>query len=127
MDHLQSLRLFVRIVERRSFAAAAGDLGLSRSSATEAIRILETRLGARLLERTTRHVAPTSDGRAYYERCTAILAELDDAESVLRDSEPHGQLRIDAPALLTRTFLLPRLPDFLDRHPRLNLHIGQGD
>lgn len=127
MDHLQSLRLFVRVVERGSFTSAASDLGVSRSSATETIRALEARLGARLLERTTRHVAPTLDGQAYYERCTSILAELDDAEAVLRDSEPHGQLRIDAPGLLTRTFILPGLPAFLARFPRLRLHFGQGD
>lgn len=127
MDHLQSLRLFARVVERGSFTAAAADVGISRSSATEAIRVLEARLGARLLERTTRHVAPTRDGEAYYRRCTAILAELDDAEAMLRDSEPHGQLRIDAPGLLTRTFLLPALPDFLARYPRLQIHFGQGD
>ncbi|TCP34227.1 LysR family transcriptional regulator [Sphingomonas sp. BK235] len=127
MDHLQSLRLFVRVVERGSFTAAAGDLDIPRSTATEAIRALEARLGARLLQRTTRHVAPTIDGQAYYERCTAILAELDDAEAVLRDGEPHGQLRIDAPGLLTRTFILPGLPDFLALYPRLHLHIGQGD
>ncbi|QAY76493.1 LysR family transcriptional regulator [Sphingosinicella sp. BN140058] len=127
MDHFQSLRLFVRVVERGSFTAAASDLGIKRSTATEAIRELEGRLGARLLDRTTRHVAPTTDGRLYYERCTAILADLDDAESVLRDSEPHGILRIDAPGLLTRTFILPVLSDFLDRYPRLQLQIGQTD
>ncbi|MEG3152781.1 LysR family transcriptional regulator [Sphingomonas sp. ZT3P38] len=127
MDHLQSLRLFARVVERRSFTTAAADLNVPRSTATEAIRRLEGRLGARLLERTTRHVAPTPDGQLYYERCTAILAELDDAEAVLRDSEPHGRLRMDAPGLLTRTFLLPGLPAFLARYPRIQLHIGQTD
>ena len=127
MDHLQSLRLFTRVVERRSFTTAAADLNVPRSTATEAIRRLEARLGARLLERTTRHVAPTPDGQLYYERCTAILAELDDAEAVLRDSEPHGRLRMDAPGLLTRTFLLPGLPAFLARYPRIQLHIGQTD
>ena len=127
MDHLQSLRLFARVVERRSFTTAAADLNVPRSTATEAIRRLEARLGARLLERTTRHVSPTPDGQLYYERCTAILAELDDAEAVLRDSEPHGRLRMDAPGLLTRTFLLPGLPAFLARYPRIQLHIGQTD
>ena len=117
MDHLQSLRLFARVVERGSFTAAANDLGIPRSTATEAIRQLEARLGARLLDRTTRHVATTPDGQLYYDRCTAILADLDDAETVLRDSEPHGQLRIDAPGLLTRTFILPALPAFLARYP----------
>jgi len=127
MDHLASLRLFVRVVERGSFTAAAADQGVPRSTATEAIRQLEARLGARLLDRTTRHVAPTPDGALYYQRCLAILADLDDAESALRDSEPHGPLRIDAPGLLTRTFILPALPRFLCRYPRIAIQFGQSD
>jgi len=127
MDHLASLRLFVRVVERGSFTGAATDRGVPRSTTTEVIRQLEQRLGARLLDRTTRHVAPTPDGKQYYQRCLAILADLDDAESVLRDSEPHGPLRIDAPGLLTRTFILPALPGFLERYPRIEVQFGQSD
>jgi DNA-binding transcriptional LysR family regulator len=114
-------------VERGSFSGAAADRGIPRSTATEVIRQLERRLGARLLDRTTRHVAPTPDGEQYYQRCLAILADLDDAESVLRDSEPHGPLRIDAPGLLTRTFILPALPQFLARYPRIEVQFGQSD
>ncbi len=127
MDHLDSLRLFARVVERSSFTEAAADLGLSRSTATEAIRRLEARLGARLLERTTRHVAPTLDGRQFYERCVSILADVEDAEATLRAGEPHGLLRVDAPGLLTRTFLLPELPAFLERHPKIDVQFGQSD
>ncbi|PTW61555.1 LysR family transcriptional regulator [Breoghania corrubedonensis] len=127
MDHLDALRLFVRVVERGSFTAAAADLGLSRSTATEAVRRLETRLGARLLERTTRHVSSTPDGHAFYARCVAILADMEDAEAVLRDADPRGRLRIDASPLLTRTFLLPRLPAFTLRYPRLDIQFGQSD
>lgn len=127
MDHFGSLRLFTRVIERRSFTDAAADLGIPRSTATEAIRRLEARLGARLLERTTRVVAPTLDGRQFYERCVAILADVEDAEATVRSGEPHGLLRIDAPGLLTRTFLLPKLPEFLDRHPKIDVHFGQSD
>jgi DNA-binding transcriptional LysR family regulator len=127
MDHFGSLRLFVRVVERGSFSGAAADREIPRSTATEVIRQLEQRLGARLLDRTTRHVAPTPDGEQYYRRCLAILADLDDAESVLRDSEPHGPLRIDAPGLLTRTFILPALSAFLERYPRIQIQFGQSD
>lgn len=109
------MRLFVRLVERQSFTAAAADLGIPRSTASEVLRGLEARLGARLLERTTRHVTPTLDGEDYYRRCVAILAEA------------RGLLRIDAHPLLTRTFILPHLPEFLARHPQLDLQIGQGD
>jgi len=121
------MRLFVRVVERGSFTAAAADLGRPRSTATEALKSLEAHLGARLLARTTRHLALTVDGQDYFRRCLAILAELDEAESAFRGGEPRGLLRIDAHGLLTRTFLLPGLPEFLARYPRIDLHLGQGD
>ncbi|SEM71135.1 DNA-binding transcriptional regulator, LysR family [Bradyrhizobium sp. OK095] len=121
------MRLFVRLVERKSFTAAAADLGIPRSTASEVLRGLEARLGARLLERTTRHVTPTLDGEDYYRRCVAILAEVEEAETAMRDARPRGLLRIDAHPLLTRTFILPHLPEFLARYPQLELQIGQGD
>lgn len=127
MDRLDRMQLFVRIVERRSFSAAATDLGLARSTVTEAVKQLEEGIGTRLLERTTRYVTPTLDGRAFYERCLAILAEVDEAENIFRDAQPRGLLRVDAHGFLTRTFLLPRLHEFLDRYPLLDLQIGQGD
>lgn len=127
MDRLDRMQLFVRIVERRSFSAAAADLGLARSTVTEAVKQLEEGIGTRLLERTTRYVTPTLDGRAFYERCLAILAEVDEAENIFRDAQPRGLLRVDAHGFLTRTFLLPRLQEFLDRYPLLELQIGQGD
>ncbi|WP_206245440.1 LysR family transcriptional regulator [Novosphingobium terrae] len=127
MDRLDRMRLFVRVVERGSFTAAAADLGIPRSTATEGMKALEAALGARLLDRTTRHVAATLDGQDYYRRCLAILADLEEAEGALRNAEPHGLLRVDAHGLITRTFLLPHLPDFLDRYPRIDLHFGQSD
>jgi DNA-binding transcriptional LysR family regulator len=127
MDRFDMMKLFVRVVERRSFTAAASDLVLPRSTATEAIRRLEEQLGARLLERTTRHVAPTPEGHAYYERCVQILADIDDAEGHLRGAEPGGLVRVDAPGLLTRTFLLPQLRHFLGRYPAIELQFGQRD
>jgi len=127
MDRFDAMRLFIRLVERQSFTAAAADLGIPRSTASEVLRGLEARLGARLLDRTTRHVTPTLDGEDYYRRCVAILAEVEEAEAAMRDAQPRGLLRIDAHPLLTRTFILPHLPDFLARYPQLDLQIGQGD
>lgn len=127
MDRLDRMQLFIRVVERRSFSAAARDLGLARSTATEAIKQLEARLGTRLLDRTTRHVTPTLDGEVYYRNCLDILAALERAEADLSTAEPHGLLRIDAHGVLTRSFLLPRLPEFTARYPRIDLHLGQGD
>ena len=127
MDRLLRMQLFVRVVERGSFLAAAADLGLARSTATQAIKALEVDVGARLLERTTRHVAVTLDGRAFYQRCLAILADVDEAEAIFRDAKPQGILRVDAHPMLTQTFLLPHLRSFLDRHPLLEIQFGQGD
>ena len=121
------MRLLVRTIERRSFTAAAADLDLPRSTATEAIKQLEAQLGARLLERTTRVVTPTLDGEAYYRRCLTILAEVEEAEGVFRDAAPRGLLRIDVHAMIAERFLLPNLPAFLDRYPQIDLHIGEGD
>ena len=74
VDKVDAMRLFARIVERRSFTLAASDLDLPRSTVTQAIKRLETRLGVRLLQRTTRQVSPTLDGEAYHRRCVAILS-----------------------------------------------------
>lgn len=127
MDRLDSMRLFARVVERRSFTAAAADLGIPRSTATAVMQRLEERLGVRLVHRTTRLVMPTPEGEAYHERCVAILGEVEEAEGAFRGAQPSGLLRVDAPGLLTRTFLLPHLPRFLDRYPKIRLDLGQRD
>lgn len=127
MDTLQTMRLLVRIIDRRSFSAAATDLGLARSTVTEAIKQLEARLGVRLLQRTTRHVAPTLEGEAYHQRCVSILADIDEAEGAFATVQPRGTLRIDVHGALARHFLLPHMPAFLARYPDLDLHIGAGD
>src|SRR5690606_24628577 len=97
MDRFDALMLFTRIVELGSFTQAASVLNVPRATATHAIKSLEKRLGARLLDRTTRQVRTTPDGQAFYERCKHILAELDDAETSLSTqvNDPHGTLRLD--------------------------------
>lgn len=127
MDRLDAMRLYTRVVERRSFTRAAQDLGLPRSTATDAVRQIETRLGVRLLQRTTRVVSPTQDGEAYYQRCLAILADVENAEEAFGGVKPRGQLRIDVHGTLLRRRLLPGLPKFLAQYPDLRLHIGEGD
>ena len=127
MDRFQEMQIFVRIVERRSFTQAAEDLLIPRATATNAIKRLEHRLGTRLLERTTRAVAPTQDGAAYYERCVRLLADLDEAEDAFRGSEPAGLLRVNLQPTLARHFVFPALPAFLARHPRLKLYVGEDD
>jgi DNA-binding transcriptional LysR family regulator len=92
-------------VERRSFTQAAQDLGIPRSTATQVIQQFEDRLGARLLQRTTRTVRPTLDGEAYYRRCIAILADVEDAEGAFAGARPKGLLRVDVHGTLARHFL----------------------
>jgi DNA-binding transcriptional LysR family regulator len=127
VDRFEAMRLFTRIVERRSFTQAAADLALPRSTATEAVQQLEARLGVRLLQRTTRSVAPTLDGEAYYRRCLKLLDELDETENAFRRASPRGELRVDVQGALARRFLLPGLPAFLATYPELRLRMTEGD
>jgi DNA-binding transcriptional LysR family regulator len=127
MDRFQEMQVFVRVLERRSFTQAAEDLLIPRATATNAVKRLERRLGTRLLERTTRAVAPTQDGAAYYERCVRLLADLDEAEGAFRGTEPAGLLRVNLQPTLARHFVFPALPAFLARYPRIQLHVGEGD
>ncbi|MGF6276313.1 DNA-binding transcriptional LysR family regulator [Massilia sp. UYP11] len=127
MDRFQEMQIFTRIVERRSFTLAAEELSLPRATVTNAIKRLEARLATRLLERTTRVVAPTLDGEAYYERCVRLLADLGEMESVFTRSTPTGLLRVNLQAALARRVVAPRLPDFLARYPDIELQIGEGD
>lgn len=127
MDRLDAMQLFTRIVESRSFTRVAADLGLPRSTVSDAVKGLELRLGVSLLHRTTRVVRPTLDGEAYYRRCLAILADVEDAEDAFAGATPKGKLRIDVSGVLARHFLLPTLPAFLARYPDLEMHIGEGE
>jgi len=127
MDRLDSMRVFARIVERHSFSLAAQDLGLPASTATDAVKQLEARLGVRLLQRTTRQVRPTLDGEAYYQRCISILDDVEEAESAFGGAKPRGLLRIDVQGSLARRFILPGLPRFFARYPDIELYMSEGD
>lgn len=126
MDRFDTMRVFVRIVERRSFTQAAEDLALPRATVTDAIKALEARLGTQLLLRTTRRVHPTLEGEIFYGRCQRLIADLEDAEQLMRDA-PRGRLRIEAHGTFARLVLLPRLPAFLARYPDIELDISEGD
>jgi DNA-binding transcriptional LysR family regulator len=129
MDRLDTLLLFTRIVELGSFSQAAAALEIPRATATYAIKALEARLGTRLLDRTTRHVRPTLDGQAFYERCVHVLSELDDAESSLRHiaSNPRGVLRVDMHGAHATRIVLPRIDQFRARYPGIDLVVSSGD
>lgn len=127
MDKIQQLQLFVRIVEGGSFLQAAQELGIARSTATNAIKQLEQETGAQLLARTTRAVKPTPEGEEFHRRARAVLGDIEDTWTAFRNATPGGHLRINASGLLTRTFLVPRLPDFLRQYPDIVITFGQTD
>jgi DNA-binding transcriptional LysR family regulator len=127
MDRLDAMRLFTRVVERRSFTQAANDIGLPRSTATQVIHQLERRVGVRLLQRTTRVVRPTLDGEAYYRRCLAILQDIEDAEGAFAGAKPKGALRIEVQGTLARHFLMPNLPAFFAQYPDVEISMNESD
>lgn len=129
MDRIELFRIFTRVVESASFTRAADTLGLPRSSVSAAVQTLETRLGTRLLHRTTRKVAPTQDGAAFYERCLRLIADMDEAENLFRRSasDPTGRLRVDLPSRIGRLIVAPALPEFLTRYPGIDIDLGMTD
>ncbi len=127
MDRFDAMRVFSRVVERKSFTLASEDLGLPRSTVTDAVKQLEARLGVRLLQRTTRHVSSTLDGEAYYQRCLRILADIEEAEGAFAGAKPKGQLRVDVQGTLARYFLLPGLPAFFAKYPDIELNMSEGE
>jgi DNA-binding transcriptional LysR family regulator len=127
MDRFQEMQIFVRIMERRSFTQAAEDLQVPRATVTNVMKRLEERLGARLLERTTRSVSPTLDGDAYYQRCVRLLTDVEEADDSFKNAAPKGLLRVNLQGTLAKHFVVPALPEFLRRYPGIQLHIGEGD
>ncbi|VFR47214.1 Transcriptional regulator, LysR family [plant metagenome] len=129
MDRFDAMQAFVRVVETGSFTKAAETLHMSKTTVTQLVQQLETRLRVKLLNRTTRKVNVTADGLAYYERALRLLADLDDAETSLSSASavPRGRLRVDVPSPLARHIIVPALPDFLARYPDIQLHLGVSD
>lgn len=129
MDRIDLFRTFARVVECASFTRAADTLGMPRSSVSAAVIELEARVGARLLHRTTRKVSPTQDGAAFYERCLRLIADVEETEGLFRQTagQTSGKLRIDVPGRIGRLIIAPALPEFLDRHPQLDIELRVTD
>lgn len=129
MDKFDSLRAFTQVVDSGGFAAAARQMGLSRSAVNKLVIALENELGVQLLHRSTRVVTPTETGLAFYERCVEILATLEEAERSITQlhEEPKGRLRINAPMTFGTLHLAPALADFLTQYPDLQVQLTLSD
>src|SRR5690606_13486327 len=129
MDRLQAMQVFTRVVDANSFTQAADSLNMPRATVSTTIRKLEEHLGVKLLNRSTRRLSLTPDGSSYYERCVGILAEVEETEALFQDRSrgPRGRLRIDAPPSLGRLLLIPKLCDFHERYPDIELVVGLSD
>ena len=129
MDKLTSIKAFTKVVQHGGFAAAARELNLSRSAVSKYVIDLEQDLGVQLLVRTTRSAAPTENGQAYYERCVAILAELDEADRAVTQlaAEPRGLLRVNAPMSFGTLHLGRAVADFMEKYPQLQIQLILSD
>ncbi|WP_088154711.1 LysR family transcriptional regulator [Achromobacter xylosoxidans] len=129
MDRIDLFRVYARVVECANFSRAADTLGLPRSTVSAAVQELEGRLGARLLNRTTRQVAPTQEGAAFYERCLRLVADMEEAENLFRHASvgPSGMLRVDVPGRVGRLIVAPALPAFLEAYPQIDVTLGVTD
>jgi DNA-binding transcriptional LysR family regulator len=129
MDKLESMAIFVRVVERGSFSAAADDFRLSGTMVGTHIRTLERLLGARLLNRTTRQQSLTEVGQLYYERCKQILGDVTDAESCAAELHgvPRGRLKVSTPVSFGVHALAPACTDYLARNPQVAIDLAVSD
>ncbi|MZP35422.1 LysR substrate-binding domain-containing protein [Klebsiella pneumoniae] len=129
MDRFDAMRAFARVVEAGSFTKAAQTLHMSKTTVTQLIQQLESRLRVRLLHRTTRKLGVTPDGAVYYDRVIRLLADMEDAENSLSSAAmtPRGRLRVDVPSPLARLILVPALPAFHARYPDIQIDMGVSD
>jgi len=127
-DRFRELTAFVRAGETGSFSRVARELGVSQPSISRMVADLEARLGVKLLLRTTRHVKPTDAGRVFLERARQILGDLDDAENAARGADSlRGTLRVALSGSFGTREVVPRLPDFVARYPKLGIELLMSD
>lgn len=129
MDKFEAMRVFCSVIEAGGFAPAAERMGLSTSAVSRHIAQLEAHLNVRLLNRTTRRMSPTDEGFAYFERCTQLLADLEETEASVSGEarRPRGRLRLTAPIALATLRLAPAFAAFSHRYPEITLDIQLSD
>ncbi|WP_426319197.1 LysR family transcriptional regulator [Pseudoduganella sp. R-43] len=123
MDRLYLMTVYVAVAEEQGFAAGARRLGMSPPAVTRAVAALEERLGARLLDRTTRHVRVTEAGQRYLDDARRIIAEVDEADDAVAgiNAAPRGHLTVTAPVLFGRIYVVPGIVDYLQRYPAMDI------
>ncbi|MTI09047.1 LysR family transcriptional regulator [Curvivirga aplysinae] len=129
MDKVGELSVFVKVVEEGGFSSAARAMSLTPSAVSKQIGRLEDRLGVRLINRTTRSLSLTPEGRSFFERCRTILTDIEDAESIVTQSHstPRGSLRITTGVAFGRHQITPLLPEFLERYPDVSIELIKTD
>lgn len=129
MDRLRAMEIFVRVVEAGSMTKAAETLSLQKSAVSMAIKQLETYLGSRLIQRSSRQFNLTEDGRAYYERSRVVLNEIKAIEHSLGSNldNPAGRIRVDMPNSIASSVILPKLSEFTSRYPAIQIALGISD
>lgn len=126
---LNDLKIFCRVAELASFTKAAEQLNMAKGRVSTVVQLLETEVGSRLLQRTTRSVRLTPDGEIFLQRCKELLVESDQLQGMFRPSagDLRGNVRIDMPSLFAQEIVMPELPKLLSAHPQLNLGISTND
>jgi DNA-binding transcriptional LysR family regulator len=129
MNKFESMTAFVNVVETGGFAAAARQLGMTRSAVNKSVIQLENELGVQLLQRTTRRVSPTDSGLAFYDRCVNILAAVEEAEIAVSQihQEPKGSLRINAPMTFGILHLSGAIAQFMQQYPDVQVQLTLND
>jgi DNA-binding transcriptional LysR family regulator len=129
MNQLLAIRAFARVVEAGSFTKAADSLDMPNATLSKLVQELETHLGVRLLQRTTRRVSVTPDGQQYYDKTALILRNLEDVDTSfnIARSKPRGSLRIDVGGSTARDVLIPALPEFMALYPDIRIDLGVSD
>lgn len=125
MDRLQAMQVFVTVVEAGSFSAAARQIGVGQPAISKTIAQLEDRLQVRLLVRSTHNLAPTEAGLRFFERARLAIREAEEAELAARGAGAalSGRLRVSAATTFARLLIVPRLPEFLARHPDIEIDV----
>jgi len=129
MDRLQTMQIFVRIIDLGSFTRAADALQLHRPAVTKAVQPLEQELGIRLLNRSTRRVSATAEGEAFYAGCVQLLANVNEtfASFTQQRASPKGRLRLEIATAVARAIVIPALPAFQQQYPHIELVLGASD